>query len=790
METKIINVYYGQDLLPYKDVERVVHYPITSGAFLGASNTTKIRFYFDYIGNENTTWVSVAKLPNGKQGSKVLPVASDENGNYAELELSNWYSQAKGDVYIALQGYQGGVEYEYDSETELYEIHGTPTIQTTGSIKLAINYAPIGDSPDYNDEFSTYQEILALLGDKASLDTVVLFVDLSEYPTYQALFDYVGDRPFAFIQDNELRFGYFKSVDSDYILVICNNSGVYSTATIDFTSAIDLSTDIVELDLITDNLLVLTNASGTLTDKQYQQVEKDNCYIKLGDNYYRKTIETNDYYEFEKLSISSAGGVVVLIRNYITITKATKQYQNGSLQLTTYTSSTISSLLNEKADTSYVNTQLATKQNTLVSGTNIKTINGQSILGSGDLPISGGGSAEWGAISGDIQDQTDLQDELQNIREVAEGKNKTLVISYLKIAPTTNEQAQTYKKPDGTPFTDLADFNIYVSGLTLRNSVFNSQDSVFTYGNFYLIDSENVVYRCEYLAANFKVGDIILVSETDVPDRWVSYIGPQNMGYPLGFSKLETTKIDLTNYATTGDLSIARYEIEREIAPEYFPTNTYAIGDKVIYGGKLYTCTTAIDTPETWDSTKWSQISVASGFVDLDKAQVITGAKTFQNTLKTTLSSSYPTWNLTGYGASGLDIIYSDNSKGLKLTATLLRPQNNNDMSLGNSSYTFKDLYLSGQALVHTIKMDATSGNGIVANDNNDINFIFGSNTYYRLTNQMFRPMNDNARDLGQGTLRWRDAYIGRNISDGTNSVTVADLANLIAYAKSQGWIS
>ena len=38
-----------------------------------------------------------------------------------------------------------------------------------------------------------------------------------------------------------------------------------------------------------------------------------------------------------------------------------------------------------------VYTALLSKQPTLVSGTNIKTINGQSILGSGDLPISGGG---------------------------------------------------------------------------------------------------------------------------------------------------------------------------------------------------------------------------------------------------------------------------------------------------------------------------------------------------------------------------------------------------------------
>jgi hypothetical protein len=36
-------------------------------------------------------------------------------------------------------------------------------------------------------------------------------------------------------------------------------------------------------------------------------------------------------------------------------------------------------------------TDLAAKQNVLVSGTNIKTINGSSILGSGNLEISGGG---------------------------------------------------------------------------------------------------------------------------------------------------------------------------------------------------------------------------------------------------------------------------------------------------------------------------------------------------------------------------------------------------------------
>ena len=40
----------------------------------------------------------------------------------------------------------------------------------------------------------------------------------------------------------------------------------------------------------------------------------------------------------------------------------------------------------------YIQSELDNKQDTLVSGTNIKTLNGQSILGSGDLAIGGGES--------------------------------------------------------------------------------------------------------------------------------------------------------------------------------------------------------------------------------------------------------------------------------------------------------------------------------------------------------------------------------------------------------------
>jgi hypothetical protein len=57
-------------------------------------------------------------------------------------------------------------------------------------------------------------------------------------------------------------------------------------------------------------------------------------------------------------------------------------------------------------------TDLGNKQATLVSGTNIKTVNGNTLLGSGDVAISG--SAAWGSITGTLSNQTDVYNSLNS----------------------------------------------------------------------------------------------------------------------------------------------------------------------------------------------------------------------------------------------------------------------------------------------------------------------------------------------------------------------------------------
>jgi len=56
--------------------------------------------------------------------------------------------------------------------------------------------------------------------------------------------------------------------------------------------------------------------------------------------------------------------------------------------------------------TSAIQTQIDSKQATLVNQTNIKSVNGETLLGSGDLTVSS--SVAWGDITGTLSNQTDL----------------------------------------------------------------------------------------------------------------------------------------------------------------------------------------------------------------------------------------------------------------------------------------------------------------------------------------------------------------------------------------------
>lgn len=283
---KILNVFYGADNLPYKDKERTVHFPIVGNAFQGASDTTEIRFYFDRIGEPNTSWVAVSKLPNGKIGSKVLQVEEDTTleEEYALLKLSSFYTQYKGDLFISLQGYNGEVQVEYDESSELYTIKGTPTIQATGSIKLAINYATqfVGSGEESNADL---QSMLSLLGTKLNIGSGIVVLtdlantDLSSYSNGQLIYDKTTD-------------AYYIKTNSSPYYQLANNNGLLGNkgALIRFFGLTDSITLQEIYDLIGANRYASLNVDGI----EYLVIMSVNNSIKAYDLLEKKLYDYTD----------------------------------------------------------------------------------------------------------------------------------------------------------------------------------------------------------------------------------------------------------------------------------------------------------------------------------------------------------------------------------------------------------------------------------------------------------------------------------------------------------------
>ena len=76
-------------------------------------------------------------------------------------------------------------------------------------------------------------------------------------------------------------------------------------------------------------------------------------------------------------------------------------------------------------DSNYITSSYhdATKQDILVSGTNIKTINNQDILGSGNIEVEA--STVWGSITGELHNQQDLHNALQAKADLTDLPTKT-----------------------------------------------------------------------------------------------------------------------------------------------------------------------------------------------------------------------------------------------------------------------------------------------------------------------------------------------------------------------------
>ena len=135
-----------------------------------------------------------------------------------------------------------------------------------------------------------------------------------------------------------------------------------------------------------------------------------------------------------------------------------------------------------KPISSATQTALDAKQATLVSGTNIKTVNNTSLLGSGNISISS--AVAWGGVTGTLSNQTDLQTALDgkvDENTAITGATKTKVTYDQKGLVTAGADATTADIADSTNKRYVTDAQLVVvgntSGTNTGDNATNSQYS-------------------------------------------------------------------------------------------------------------------------------------------------------------------------------------------------------------------------------------------------------------------------------------------------------------------------
>ena len=200
----------------------------------------------------------------------------------------------------------------------------------------------------------------------------------------------------------------------------------------------------------------------------------------------KKDLETNYYNKTEvELLVAGGGGGSIDLSNYYKKLETYSKAQvdalvaGGGADLSDYyTKAEVDDLISAIPETDlsnyYNKTQvdslipnISTKQDTLVSATNIKTINGESILGSGDLVISGGGSG------GNV--------DLSNYYKKTETYSKVEVDTKIADIPTTDLSGYYNKTQTETLLSNKINKGVGVVGATKTKVTYNN-DGIITGG--------------------------------------------------------------------------------------------------------------------------------------------------------------------------------------------------------------------------------------------------------------------------------------------------------------------
>ena len=179
----------------------------------------------------------------------------------------------------------------------------------------------------------------------------------------------------------------------------------------------------------------ITRVGTTTTTRYYWTAGEIVDFVYDGTNFVMegRGTATTTYYGLTKLSSSTSSTSTSLAATPSAVKSAYDLANTANEQATT-----------NATNIGTINTALDGKQATLVSGTNIKTINGQSLLGSGNITIESGGSS---STEEEFSSKVTFNETPGNIYFYK--KNGIVYITYQSAAATHNSDSILFTLPTG-----------------------------------------------------------------------------------------------------------------------------------------------------------------------------------------------------------------------------------------------------------------------------------------------------------------------------------------------------
>lgn len=178
------------------------------------------------------------------------------------------------------------------------------------------------------------------------------------------------------------------------------------------------------------------------------------------------------------------------------------------------------------------------------------------------------------------------------------------------------------------------------------------------------------------------------------------------------------------------------------------------------------------------DSEEYEKIGGVSidltNYVTTDTEQTVTGSKTFSDV--TTFTDDVNVSKITT-SSGNLNL---SSASGEIVCECFFKPSTNNALDLGTSALNWKDLYLSGKVCAYDSSYPSTNYWYIYAMNQFNLMIVKNGTNRFMFQSNQFSPADyQNPQcNLGSANYSWKDLYLAGSISDGANTVSVANIAS------------